>query len=371
MSFTDLCLDYRNSLLASPTFQKLAARFPLTRPIARSHTRELFDLCAGFVYSQVLQACVQTGLCRTLTKEPQTIDAIARQLGLPKPSAELLVRAATSLRLAERRSGGRIGAGPLGAVLAANRGIEAMVEHHALLYADLRDPVALLREQGGETELAKYWPYAKGDSRDALGNGDVSAYCDLMSASQSMIMSEVLDAYPFKNHRRVLDVGGGEGVFLCEAARRNPALQVVLFDLPPVADLARQRFAEHGFADRSQAVGGDFFVDALPGGADLVTLVRVLHDHDDDAALALLKSARTALDEDGTLLIAEPMAGTPGAEASGDAYFGFYLLAMGSGQPRTLTEIEGLLDEAGFADVTQIPTRIPLLTRLLTAKPRM
>ena len=42
-----------------------------------------------------------------------------------------------------------------------------------------------------------------------------------------------------------------------------------------------------------------------------------------------------ALPADGTLLLAEPMAGSRGAEPVGDAYFGFYLLAMGSGRPRT------------------------------------
>ena len=45
-----------DGLLASPRFRRWAAAFPLTRPIARRRARELFDLCAGFVYSQVLLA---------------------------------------------------------------------------------------------------------------------------------------------------------------------------------------------------------------------------------------------------------------------------------------------------------------------------
>ena len=56
-------------------------------------------------------------------------------------------------------------------------------------------------------------------------------------------------------------------------------------------------------------------------------------------ALAILTAIRKAIAPGGTLLIAEPMAGTRGAEASGDAYFGFYLLAMGQGRPRTVDEI--------------------------------
>ncbi|HQT73822.1 MAG TPA: methyltransferase, partial [Acidiphilium sp.] len=50
--------DLRNRLLANGTFQDLAARFPPTRFVARREARALFDLCAGFVYSQTLAACV-------------------------------------------------------------------------------------------------------------------------------------------------------------------------------------------------------------------------------------------------------------------------------------------------------------------------
>jgi demethylspheroidene O-methyltransferase len=92
-----------------------------------------------------------------------------------------------------------------------------------------------------------------------------------------------------------------------------------------------------------------------------------VHDHDDGPALALLKVARAALPPGGTLLLAEPMAGTPGAEPIGDAYFGFYLLAMGSGRPRTKPELAAMLAEAGFSRVREPRTRRPMLVRLLVA----
>ena len=84
--------------------------------------------------------------------------------------------------------------------------------------------------------------------------------------------------------------------------------------------------------------GGDFRTDPLPEGADIVSLVRVVHDHDDEAALAILRAAWQALPAGGTLLLAEPMAGTRGAGGVG-AYFAFYLLAMGSGRPRRAEEL--------------------------------
>ena len=50
---------WRDQTLADPRFREWATRFPLTRPVARRRTRALFDLCAGFVYAQVLHACIE------------------------------------------------------------------------------------------------------------------------------------------------------------------------------------------------------------------------------------------------------------------------------------------------------------------------
>jgi demethylspheroidene O-methyltransferase len=254
----------RDRLLASPRFQRWAAGFPLTRPIARRRARALFDLCAGFVYSQVLFACVRLRLCETLMEGPQTAAELAGRLSLPLAAAERLLAAAVSLRLAERRGGGRFGVGPLGAALSGTPGIGAMVEHHAMLYADLRDPVALLRGEAPETALSRYWPYATDAAPAALGAESVAGYSALMAASQPLVAADVLGAYPLRRHRCLLDLGGGEGAFLAEVAAAAPRLRLMLFDLPAVADRAWARFAASGLGDRVQVAGGDFRTDPLP-----------------------------------------------------------------------------------------------------------
>jgi demethylspheroidene O-methyltransferase len=134
-----------------------------------------------------------------------------------------------------------------------------------------------------------------------------------------------------------------------------------------VAARAQKRFAAAGLAGRSQVTPGDFFMDQLPSGADVVSLVRVLHDHDDAFALAILHKIHAALPKGGTLLVAEPMSGTAGAEPIGDAYFGFYLAAMGSGRPRTADEIAGFLRKTGFQRPRLIATRTPMVVRLMVA----
>ena len=372
-TWQDRWFAWRDRMLASRSFQRWAAAFPLTRPIARRRARGLFDLVAGFVYSQVLLACIRLRLFEILADGPQTLGALATRLSLTEDAAERLLAAAVSLELVQRRSGGRFGLGPLGAPLVGDTAISAMVEHHATLYADLRNPVALLRGQVSATALSQYWPYANsdpaGDRPGALAAERVSEYSALMSASQPLIAEQVLAAYPLARHRCLLDVGGGEGSFLKAVAPHAPHLRLMMFDLPAVAERARIQLADAHLAQRATAHGGSFFDDPLPMGADIVTLVRVLFDHSDERALTILKAVRKALPAGGTVLIAEPMAGTPGAEAMGDAYFGFYLLAMGKGRSRSASDLTALLHLAGFAKVRLLATPMPLQTQVMVAEP--
>lgn len=358
-----------NAAIASPAFRRFAANFPLTRPIARRRARAVFDLVSGFVYSQVLLACVRVRLLEMLAEGPATVDQLAARCGLPIEGLQRLVDAAVALKLAARNRDGRIRLGSLGAPIAGDAGINALIEHHTLFYADLCDPVALLRDGAREDgELARYWPYCANRSGEGFAPERVAAYSRLMSASQTLIADVVLQAYPMHRHRRVLDVGGGEGKFLSAIAARWPQLGLFLFDLPPVAERARASFAAQGLATRTVTVSGSFLSDPLPLGADLLTLVRVLHDHDDASVMQLLHAAHAALPSDGRILIAEPMSDTPSAETVVDAYFGFYLLAMGRGRPRSPARIGEMLINAGFAKPRLIPTSMPLQTSVMVAQ---
>ncbi len=366
-SLLDRAFMLRDRLFAAAWFQRWAAGFPLVRGIARRQAGALFDLCAGFVYSQVLKACVELRLFEHLSGPPLSVDDLAQRMGLSREACERLLLAAASLKLVARRSQGRYGLAMLGAALAGNQGIADMVRHHRHLYADLADPVALLRGEVKETALSRYWAYAKADALGEIDDARVAEYSALMSASLAAIAEDVLDAYSFARHKVLLDVGGGEGAFLCAAAARFPHLRLKLLDLPPVAARARERFARAGLDERAEAIGGSFLDAPLPR-ADAATLIRVLLDHDDATVLALLTNLRRSLEPGATLVVAEPMAATPGAEAMGDAYFGFYLMAMGRGRPRTPKQLADLMLRAGFEAIKRLPARRPFMAQIIAAR---
>ncbi|RBP02900.1 demethylspheroidene O-methyltransferase [Roseiarcus fermentans] len=358
--------DWRIRRTADPAFQRWAAQSPLTRGLVRRDARALFDLCAGFVYSQILSACVKLRVFEILRAGAVDVATTAAETGLEPPAALRLLKAAAALRLVRALPDGRFALDDLGAATLGNAAVAEFVAHHDLFYADLADPAALLRGHV-ETRLSRFWSYASDPTRPDDGDGAAAAYSALMSRTHAQVADAVLAAYPFVSRRRLLDVGGGEGAFAVAAAQRHPRLAVTLFDLPRVAERARARLTELGLQKRVAVAGGDMLRDPLPEGADVATLVRVLHDHNDAEAGAILAAVRGALPHDGDILIAEPMSGIRGAEPMGDAYFGLYLLAMGRGRPRTPDEIGALLKDAGFARPLRLRTPNPFVLSIVKA----
>jgi demethylspheroidene O-methyltransferase len=141
-----------------------------------------------------------------------------------------------------------------------------------------------------------------------------------------------------------------------------------LMDLPEVVPTAKTALGEAGLSSRVELTGGSFREDAPPAGADAISLIRVLYDHEDATVRALLAKVYGALPPGGRLVVSEPMAGGDRPERAGDLYFAFYTMAMGTGRARSQARIAELCAEAGFTDIrTPRPYR-PFITSVVTAK---
>jgi demethylspheroidene O-methyltransferase len=370
LTLSDRLLAWRDRIQGSERFQRWAASFPLTRPIALARSRALFDLTAGFVYTQTLTACVEIGLFEFLADTPRTLAEVASHANLPLEETGRLLRAAMALKLVQGRSHKRFGNGPLGAPMIGNTAVARLIEHNALLYNDLSNPVELLRSAGNRNrQVLDAFPYTSVSNPESFNRSVVEEYSRLMADTVEPIARELLDTYSLDGVTSLLDVGGGEGSFCAAVAARYLNIKLGLFDLPAVIEGARPRLEKMGFEGRVTCYGGNFHADALPEGHQVITLLRVLLDHDDASVLKLLRTVRPAVAKGGRVLIVEPFAGVPGAEVVGDVYFGFYLRAMGRGRARTVGELRALLSQAGFSSVRVVKTRYPVYAGMLVAEP--
>ena len=287
--------------------------------------------------------------------------ALVQAIGLTPSQADALIKAAASLDLVEVVGGDHIALGMQGAALLGTPGVRDIVLHHALLYADMTDPVAFFK-RSAIGRLSDYWTYAANADPRGVAGEDVGAYSTLMSRSQPMVAAQAVAAYNFRRARVILDVGGGEGAFLAAVASVAPNARLILYDLPAVSSRARSRLDAAGLGGRVDVRSGDFHTDDLPKEADLITLVRVLHDHDDEPAARLLSAVRRALAPGGRVAVIEQMGGR---SAVSDAFFNLYLVGMGAGRVRTPTEIAAMMRRAGFARTRRIATPTPLIAEIV------
>ncbi len=362
----DRLYAWKTGLLRSRRFQSWAARTPVAARIARKDGEALFDLVAGFLHSQVLMAFVQLDLADHLSAQPRTVEGLALRTGVNPDRMRVLCQAAAALGLMQRQRDGRYALGRLGAALPGIPGLAQMIRHHDVLYRDMADPVAFFRD-APDTELAAFWPYVFG-AGGHIDPDTAATYSELMAQSQTLVAEEALRVLDLKGIETLLDVGGGTGAFLAAVGADYPDLNLHLFDLPVVIDPATRRFAEAGLTARTQITGGSFRTDPLPTGADAISLIRVLYDHTDDTVRQLLFKAHAALPDGGRILISEPMSGGDRPDRPGDAYFGLYCLAMGTGRARSAAEISDHLKAAGFADIRIRKTARPFITSVVEAR---
>jgi demethylspheroidene O-methyltransferase len=255
----------------------------------------------------------------------------------------LLLDAGVGIGLLKKQRLGRYGLTRQGAAIVGIPGLRQMILHHSVLYRDMMDPLALLRGET-QTELANFWPYVFG-AEGANDPETAQRYSDLMADSQGMVARDTMQMVDMRKFKHVLDVGGGTGAFAIALAAHDPNVRVELMDLPSVASAADARIAQAGLTDRITFRPGSFRDDPFPGGADAITLIRVLYDHSDDTVRALLAKVYDRLPPGGTLVVSEPMSGGETPDAITDVYFAFYTLAMRTGRTRSAAQISALMAE--------------------------
>ena len=359
---------WRNQTVASPKFQKWAGSTLIVKAIARRDAEKIYDLMAGFVYSQTLLAMVELDLFTHLKSESLSASELSIKAQIPKSSMIILCQSATAIKILERVDENKYSLSRLGASVLGVPGLTAMIRHHRLFYEDLRDPVGLLKNDV-ETHMSKYWPYVFNSNQDGLIEPRVAEiYSELMRSSQSLVAEETLRLISFSSTKRLLDIGGGTGAFIEEVYKINAGISFGLFDLPQVIEKAKVSPFFRNADEQFEMIAGSFLDDKIPKGYDTITLIRVLYDHDDDVVIALLRKVYEALPNDGRIIISEPMSGGAKPIRSGDSYFGFYTMAMSTGRPRSPREHQHFLKKVGFRLVKKHKGTREFITQVISAQ---
>lgn len=175
-----------------------------------------------------------------------------------------------------------------------------------------------------------------------------------MEASTTDLMQVLFAQYDFSPFRCFVDVGGNKGQLTANLLQRYPHLHGILFDLDYAVQEAPKLLQALKVADRCEIVGGNFF-QAVPEGADLYMVTRVLFNWDDAHALQILQQIHASMSKDAKLVVVEMLLPTQGV-AFAELATSLNLLALVGVLLRTEAEYISLLEQAGF--------KTPTVTRL-------
>ncbi|MFM8359754.1 MAG: methyltransferase [Verrucomicrobiota bacterium] len=335
-----------------------------TDPPAQDPT-PLFEYFRGSYQTELLVAAlVEFRLFARLAGGPRTTDALRAEVGLQARPFHVLLTAVRAMGLV----------GPAGpdawqlTELARAHLLEGSPYDVGAYFSraaespGARELVARLRSNrprgSAEEERGVGFLFRDG-LKSAMEEAEEARRFTLMLAGRAKNVAPVLaERLPLAGARRLLDVGGGTGIYALAFLRRNPELRAVVWDRPEVLKVAADYAAPSGVADRLELVAGDMFRDPVPAGADVLLLSNVLHDWDEAEARAIVRRCAAALPAGGRLLVHDVLLDDDGGGPLAAAMYSAHLFMVTEGRLYRGAEYRGWLETEGVAVTERIPTLV-------------
>jgi SAM-dependent methyltransferase len=324
----------------------------------------IFEIFRGNHAMELLTAAVaHFGVFDRLAAGPVTADALHGATGLGQRQFIVLLTGLKALGLVAERDG-RLAMTPLAREHLAPGGAHD-VSDYIRLAADAPGVLTLVQHM----RTGKLQGAAQDDDRavfiyrdgleSAMDEDRLARHFTLMLAGRAKNIAPVLaEKVDLHGAARLLDIGGGTGLYSIAFLERYPQLRGIVFDRPAVLKVAAEFAAEHGVAERLEFVAGDMFADELPADCDVHLLSNVLHDWDVPECRRLIAKSAAALAPAGRLLIHDALLDDDLAGPLYPALFSVALMLLTEGRNYSGAEYKAWLTAAGLSPGEPIPTLV-------------
>lgn len=310
--------------------------------------RTLLELASGFQRSRIILSAAELNIFEILSSgEMGAIEVAGRLKGDPR-GVRVLLDALAALEILRKKEG-RYSLPEELVPLLTSTPVESSI------LPMLRHSAALWEGWSGLTEIVRNgYVEPPGEEED----GHQKDFIGAMHAIGTALADSIAAKLPLGGSRRLLDLGGGSGIYTIAFLRANPHLQGVLFDHPEVVGLARGFLEREGLLDRVELAEGDLFYDELPGGCDAALLSAIIHSYSPDQNRELFRRIYAALVPSGMLIIRDHLMEPDHVRPVDGALFAVNMLVRTSGGGTySFDEVRTWLAEAGFTGISLIPGR--------------
>ncbi|NMC49782.1 MAG: methyltransferase domain-containing protein [Desulfovibrio sp.] len=317
------------------------------KPAAPMTPDEMHQLATAFQKSRVLLTACDLGLFTALERGPASSDQLAAAIGADPRATDRLLNALRAMGLVEKRDG-RFANAPVASRL--------LVESSPEFMGGLGHTSNVFRAWCGLTEAVRTGAAAPCRDPASLDPQAVRAFIRAMHSRAAVSAQKTAEALGLRGVRRVLDVGGGSGVFAMAMARAEPGLRATVLDLPAVTPLTRDYVAAAGFADRVDTRGGDYHEADFGQGYDLVFFSAVFHINSPTQNQQLIRKTQQALNTGGRIAILDFIMDRDRENPPFATFFALNMLVnTPCGDTYTEDELHAWLTAAGFADPATTP----------------
>ena len=309
----------------------------------------ILGLGRKFMEPRIFLTAVELDLFSVIAKEPLTADEVASRLEVTPRGITILLDALVPMGLLEKRDG-RYEC-PEGVASALSK------DSPTSLLPMFQLSVGGWKRWSNLTEIVRH---GQTQDRPAVFDGDPQEQAMFARAMHTIAYRTapaIVAAVDPADAKRLLDVGGSLGAYTQAFLEAAPSLSATLFDLPHVAEMARQRFEGSDLASRITFVVGDFYEDELPAGHDLALLSAIIHQNSSEQNLELYRKVGRALTSGGRLVIRDHvMSPDHTLPAAGTLFAVNMLVVIAGGSTYTFDEIRQGLEAAGFTRVRLLQT---------------
>ena len=304
---------------------------------------ELHIVLRSFQTSRVILTAVELDLFTELDDSPKDSEQVARALGTDPRATTRVLDVLVTFGLLSKNDGS-YEITPVAAPLSSRHpeSIRPIVLHMNRTWdtwSRLTEAVRLGKNPGSK-------------SAAEMGGNVLKSFIGGMHVVGRRLSKEIASVYDAGRFRRMLDIGGGSGTYTIAFLETYPELQAVLFDLPDVVNMARERLDEAGLLDRVALVEGSFYKDELPKGCDMAFLSAIIHQNSPEQNIDLYRKIHRALEPGGVLVIRDHIMDEDRTYPPQGALFALNMLvATEGGDTFTLAEVEDTLTQAGFGEV--------------------
>ncbi|MGE0606426.1 MAG: methyltransferase [Pirellulales bacterium] len=320
----------------------------------RTDPTPIFEAFRGSYGTELLTAAVaHLGLFARLAERPQSPAALRADLQLAERPACVLFTALRAMQLIYTNAQGNLQLTPL-AQEHLGPSAEFDVSDYLGLAAESPGVLEMVRRlkanrpAGADQAEGAAFIFRPGESSAMEHEASARRLTLALAGRAKNVAPALAEQAPLEGSRRLLDVGGGTGIYSVALLQKHATLTAVVWDRPEVLKVASEMAVAYGVADRLALLPGDMFSDPLPPGIDAILLSNILHDWDVPACRALIGRCAAALPTGGRLLIHDVFLNDALDGPLAIALYSAALFTLTEGRAYSAAEYRGWLAEAGL-----------------------